>query len=84
MNNIFLMEFIRVLRKWSFKNKANYKQGDLDGLWSKFNVEEGLEWEVYYQKNSKQGFYKHYSNTGILLLEGTTINNQKPVLKAVL
>ena len=36
-----------------------------------------MEWEVYYQKNSKQGFYKHYSNTGVLLLEGTTINNQK-------
>ena len=49
-------------------------------IMSKFNVEEGLEWEVYYQKTASKDF-TNIINTGILLAKELLLIIKKPVLK---
>jgi antitoxin component YwqK of YwqJK toxin-antitoxin module len=52
------------------KIQANYKGGELSGIWTSFFETGEKEWEVDYYNGYKKGLYKQYYKNGELKLEG--------------
>lgn len=59
------------------KIKANYRNGDLFGLWTSYFETGEKDWEVEYFNGYKKGFYKQYYKNGQLKTEGVHSKNEK-------